>query len=91
MIIFNNSSSDFVLISADVNLKIVTILKELRIVQLCTKSGQTLAMRSISIGCFHRGVFNLGAMGALAPAILKNKLLAPAISVHLSAVIKNCG
>ena len=34
MIIFNNTSADFVLISADVLLKIVIILIELRIAQL---------------------------------------------------------
>ena len=38
-----------------------------------------------------RGVFSTGAMGALAPAILKNRLLAPVIFGHFSAVGKNCG
>ena len=38
-----------------------------------------------------RGVFSTGAMGALAPAILKNRLLAPAIFGHFSTVGKNCG
>ena len=42
MIIFNNTSADFVLISADVLLKMTTILKELRITQLYSKSEQTL-------------------------------------------------
>ena len=42
MIIFNNTSADFVLISADVLLKIISILKELRIAQLCSKTEQTL-------------------------------------------------
>ena len=36
-IIFNNTSADFVLISADVILKIIIILKELRIAQVCSK------------------------------------------------------
>ena len=36
VIIFNNTSTDFVLISADVILKMITILKELRIAQLCS-------------------------------------------------------
>ena len=35
MIIFDNTSDDFVLISADVLLKMIIILKELRIAQLC--------------------------------------------------------
>ena len=43
VIIFNNTSADFVLISADVILKTITILKELRIVQLCPKNGWTLS------------------------------------------------
>ena len=34
----------------------------------------------------YRGVFSMGAMGALAPTILKNRLLAPAIFGHFSAV-----
>ena len=38
-----------------------------------------------------RVVFSAGAMGALAPAILKNRLLAPAIFGHFSTVGKNCG
>ena len=36
MIIFNNTSAEFVLISADVLLKMITILKEMRITQLCS-------------------------------------------------------
>ena len=39
---------------------------------------------------YDRGVFSTGAMGALAPAILKNKLLPPAIFGHFSTVGKNC-
>ena len=42
MVIFNNTSADFVLISADVLLKMTTILKELRIAQLCSKNDRTL-------------------------------------------------
>ena len=42
VIIFNNTSADFVLISADVLLNIITILKELRIAQLCSKNERTL-------------------------------------------------
>ena len=42
VIIFNNTSPGFVLISADVLLKMVTILKELRIVRLCSKNERTL-------------------------------------------------
>ena len=38
MVIFNNTSADFVLISADVLLKIATILKELKIAQLRSKN-----------------------------------------------------
>ena len=36
VIIFNNTSADFALISTDVILKIITILKEMRIAQLCS-------------------------------------------------------
>ena len=43
VIIFNNTSADFVLISADVLLKMITILKELRITQLCSKNERTLS------------------------------------------------
>ena len=32
-----------------------------------------------------------GAMGALAPAILKNRLLVPTILGHFNTVGKNCG
>ena len=40
------------------------------------------------------GVFSMGAMGALgalAPVILKNRPLAPAIFGHFSTVGKKCG
>ena len=43
MVIFNTSSADVVLISADVIMKITTILNELRIAQLCSKIGRTLS------------------------------------------------
>ena len=43
MVIFHNTSADFVLISADVLLKIITMLKELRIAKLCSKNKWTLA------------------------------------------------
>ena len=46
VIIFNNTSADFVLISADVTLKMITILKELRIAQLCSKNERTLQSRN---------------------------------------------
>ena len=39
---FNITSADFVLMSADVVLKMITILKEMRIAQLCLKSERTL-------------------------------------------------
>ena len=38
-----------------------------------------------------RGVFSMGARGALAPAILKNRLSEPSIFGHFSTVGKNCG
>ena len=38
-----------------------------------------------------RGKFCMGAMGASAPAILKNRLLAPAIFGHFSTGGKNFG
>ena len=44
VVIFNNTSADFALISADVLLKMITILKELRIVQLCSKNERTLEL-----------------------------------------------
>ena len=43
VIIFNITLADFVLMSADVVLKMTTILKEMRIEQLCSKSERTLA------------------------------------------------
>jgi hypothetical protein len=43
MVIFNITSADFILISADVILKMTTILEELRIAQPCSKNGRTLA------------------------------------------------
>ena len=42
VVIFNIISADFVLMSADVVLKMTTILKEMRIAQLCSKSERTL-------------------------------------------------
>ena len=36
-------------------------------------------------------VFSTGSVGALAPAILKNTLLAPAIFGHFTTVGKNSG
>jgi len=39
----------------------------------------------------HMGVFNTGVMGALTPAISKNRLLAPAIFGHFSTVGKIAG
>ena len=42
VVIFNNTSANFVLISADVLLKMTTILKELRIAQLRSKNKRTL-------------------------------------------------
>ena len=48
-------------------------------------NGQSL------VGANPKGVFSTGAMGALASAMLKNKLLAPAIFEHFSTVGKNCG
>jgi hypothetical protein len=43
LVIFNNTSADFVWISADGILKMTTILKELMIVQLCSKNEWTLS------------------------------------------------
>ena len=42
MVIFNKTSADFVLMSADVVLKMTTILKEISFAQLCSKSERTL-------------------------------------------------
>ena len=41
-VIFNMTSADFVLISVDVVQKMTTILKEMRIAQLCFKSERNL-------------------------------------------------
>ncbi len=38
-----------------------------------------------------RGVFNTGAKGALAPIILKDRLLAPAMLGYFSAIRKKYG
>ena len=43
VVIFNNASSDFVLISADGLFKVTTILKELRMMQLCSNNERTLS------------------------------------------------
>ena len=48
VVIFNITWADFVLMSADVVLKMTTILKEMRSTQLCSKSEQTLASQIIS-------------------------------------------
>ena len=48
MIIFDNTSADFVLISADVILKRIIILKELRIAQLRSKNQRTLAIQGFA-------------------------------------------
>ena len=47
MVIFNNTPDDFILISADMILKITTIVKELRIAQLCSKNERALARMSL--------------------------------------------
>ena len=47
MVIFNNTSADFVLISADVMLKMTTILKELKIAQMCSKNEQTFIKKTL--------------------------------------------
>ena len=47
VVILNITSADFVLMSADVVLKMTTILKEMRIAQLCSKSEQTLGTQMV--------------------------------------------
>jgi hypothetical protein len=42
VVIVNITSADFVLMAADVVLKMTTILKEMRIAQLSSKNEQTL-------------------------------------------------
>ena len=44
VVIFNNTSADFVLISTDVLLEMTTFLKELRILQLRSKNKRTLVL-----------------------------------------------
>ena len=46
VVIFSNTSADFVLISANVLLKMTTILKELRIEQLLSENKRTLVLLS---------------------------------------------
>ena len=53
MVIFNNTSADFVLISADVLLKMSTILKELRIAQLRSKNIRSLAWMGLNFYDYH--------------------------------------
>ena len=54
VIIFNNTSAEIKTKSADLLLKMITILKELRILQLCSKNEGTLAndKRVLTIGFF---------------------------------------
>ena len=47
VIIFNNTSAKIKTKSTDVSLKMITILKELRIAQLCFKNERTLAPLTI--------------------------------------------
>ena len=42
ILIISDNTAEFVLISADVIFKVITILKELRITQQCSKNGPTL-------------------------------------------------
>ena len=57
-----------------------------------TYFSSTKASRKHACMMCHRGVFSTDAMGALAPAILKNMQLAPAIFGHFSSstVDENC-
>ena len=43
VVIFNTTSADIKTMSADGKLEMTTILKEMRIMQLCSKSDRTLA------------------------------------------------
>ena len=56
----------------------------------CQRFVSNIGKRNIILS-HNRGVFSTGAMGALASAILKNRLSAPAIFGYLSNVGKNCG
>ena len=49
VVIFNNTLADFFRISADVMLKMTTILKELKIAQMCSKNEQTLVKKLQSL------------------------------------------
>ena len=51
VVIIKITSADLALISADVALKMTTILKEMRIAQLCSKNGRTLCLLSLSSHC----------------------------------------
>ena len=42
--IFNMTSANFVMMSADAVLKMATLLKEMRIVQLCSLNERTLVL-----------------------------------------------
>ena len=48
VVVFSNKSADFVLISADVLLKMTKFLKELRMAQLRSKYKQTLAWTGLN-------------------------------------------
>ena len=59
MVIFNTTSADIKTKSFDVALKMTTILKEMRIVQLCSKSELTLVLVQASATMQCRFLFEM--------------------------------
>ena len=53
--------------------------------------GFEVAVNYVAYFSLKKELFNTGAMDALAPTILINRQLAPAIFVHLNTEGKNCG
>ena len=55
------------------------------------KVGMMKLLSNLKMFVSERDIFSTGAMGALAPAIFKNRLLATAIFGHFSTGGKKCG
>ena len=56
VVIFNKTSAEIKIKSADVLLKMITILKELRIAQLCSKNEWTLLPTMIPVYVFTKAI-----------------------------------
>ena len=70
MLIFNIiTSADFVLISADVILKMTKILNQLRITQMCSKNGRTFVKVSLMILVISGNYFQTKVPRAVQPTM----------------------